>query len=230
MKPLHYCSLGFCLAVVGLGGCTHEPKMTPVPESVAWRIDNLDKVGSWKPEVLGAPTAEPTATGPALVFDGAHDGLIIPANAIVGWSQFTIEVLFNPAVDGAEAQRFFHIEDKAAPRRVLMEIRLTKDAQWSLDTFLIDGTSSKALNDPQRLHPAGRWYWVALRYDGQHLASFVNGAPEMEGDVKFGSMTGGQTSVGVRLNKVYWFKGAIGAVRFTPMALAKEKLQRINQP
>jgi hypothetical protein len=34
--------------------------------------------------------------------------------------------------------------------------------------------------------------------------------------------------VGVRQNKVYWFKGAIKEVRFTPAALAPEKLQRVK--
>jgi hypothetical protein len=197
---------------------------------VNWAINNPDKVDAWKPEALGAPRVENSPAGQVLVFDGARDGLIIPANAIAGWPQFTIEVLFAPAANGAEAQRFFHIEDSSGPRRVLMEIRLTKDNQWSLDTFLLDGASSKALNDPARLHPAGQWHWVALRYDGQHLASFVNGSPELEGDIKFAPMAGGQTSVGMRLNEVYWFKGAIGEVRFSPRALPAEQLQRISVP
>ena len=82
------------------------------------------------------------------------------------------------------------------------------------------------LIDPKKIHPAGRWYWAALRFDGKHMSSFVNGEKELEGDVAFEPMSAGQTSVGVRLNRVFWFKGAISEVRFHPAAIAPEKLQR----
>jgi hypothetical protein len=222
----------FAAIIAGLaaslaGGCTHSPVSANLssPAAVVWRIDNTASVGGLTPEVLGAPKTDNGPGGKTLVFDGAHDALVLPSIPIEGWREFTIEVLFNPAADGDAEQRFFHIEDSAM-RRGLLELRLTKEGRWSLDTFLLDGPSSKALLDLARQHAAGHWYWVALRYDGKHIASFVNGVPELEGDVTFGPMTTGRTSVGVRLNKVNWFKGAIGEVRFTPAALLPAQLQR----
>jgi len=39
-------------------------------------------------------------------------------------------------------------------------------------------------------------------------------------------MSAGQISLGVRQNKVYWFKGGIREVRFHSAALTPENLQR----
>jgi hypothetical protein len=39
-------------------------------------------------------------------------------------------------------------------------------------------------------------------------------------------MQDGQMSIGVRLNQVFWYKGAIREVRFHPVALAPAVLQR----
>jgi hypothetical protein len=39
-------------------------------------------------------------------------------------------------------------------------------------------------------------------------------------------MQSGQTSLGVRLNRASWFKGAIWEVRFHPGALAGDALQK----
>ncbi len=226
IHPEQRLTLAFVLlAALAMNGCTNNSATTQETGAIYWKIDNLASVGGQKPEVLGAPQEENVGSGKALVFNGSSDGLILPVNPLAGWTQFTIEVLFNPAADGAEAQRFFHIED-TAERRALLEIRLTKDAQWSLDTFLLDGPGNLTLNDPAQLHPAGQWHWVALRYDGQKMTSFVNGVQQLEGSVAFGPMTAGQTSIGVRLNKVYWFKGAIREVRLTPGALPAAQLQK----
>ena len=51
------------------------------------------------------------------------------------------------------------------------------------------------------------------------MSHYVNGVKEMECEVEFEQMSGGQTSVGVRLNRVYWFKGAIRELGATPRAL-----------
>ncbi len=218
MKTSGFPLMALSLAALFWSGCAsvNNPAATATGGAI-WRVDNLARIGGTKPEVLGAPQVTDTAEGKTLVFDGVRDGLIVPDNAITGWPQFTIEVLFNPAAEGAHEQRFFHIQESDT-HRALLEIRMNPDGQWSLDAFLLDGTSSKALNDPAKLHPAGQWYRVALSYDGQHLRSYVNGQLEMEGEVTFRPMKTGQTSIGVRLNRVNWFKGAIREVRFTPTA------------
>jgi hypothetical protein len=38
-------------------------------------------------------------------------------------------------------------------------------------------------------------------------------------------MVTGRTSIGVRQNRVSWFKGAIAEVRFTPAALPADQLR-----
>lgn len=52
---------------------------------------------------------------------------------------------------------------------------------------------------------------------------------EREGAVEFVPMDAGKLSLGVRQNRVHWFKGAIREVRVTPAALAEGALQRVKE-
>ena len=112
---------------------------------------------------------------------------------------------------------------------MLLETRVIEGRSWSLDTFLRCGETERSLFDPTRLHPTGKWTWVALVYDGKTMAHYVNGVKELEGEVAFAPMAAGQISLGVRLNRVYWFKGCIKEVRFHPAALPPESLQRVTE-
>lgn len=192
-----------------------------------WRLDQIAAVGGHETRVLGEPRVVEGANGKAVRFDGVSDGVFVPSNPIAGWSAFTIEVLFRPEAGGLEEQRFFHIQDEREAR-VLLETRLTPDGQWALDTFLMDGENRLPLLDRALLHPADAWTWVALTYDGKQMTSFVNGKKELEGPVAFAPMKPGRTSLGVRQNEVFWFKGAIAEVRFHPKALAAEDLLRLS--
>jgi hypothetical protein len=58
------------------------------------------------------------------------------------------------------------------------------------------------------------------------MTHFVNGRQELTGKVTFGPMTGGRVSIGVRQNKVYWFKGQIREVRITPRVLTPGEMLR----
>jgi len=194
---------------------------------IVWRVDSTTSVGGHAPRVLGVPRLIEGPHGKAVSFDGIDDGLIVPANPLALLDSFTIEVLFLPESGGPAEQRFLHIEDEAGAR-ALVETRLTAEGEWALDTFLMNGPNRLPLLDRTLLHPAGVWAWVALRYDGRLMSSYVNGKKELEGAITFPPMqTGGRTSLGVRLNEVYWFKGAIREVRFHPTALAEEELRRI---
>jgi hypothetical protein len=216
--------LGLTLALpLGIRAATDQ--VPPPVRPVVWTLDSAASIAGLQPTMLGAPRFADTGVGPAACFNGKDDGLIFPVNPIAGWAQFTIEVLFRPDADGQEAQRFMHLQDERESR-ALLEIRLTPDGQWSLDTFLRSAEPGLPLLDRAKLHPAGRWYWVALVYDGKKEAHFVDGTKEMEGDVAFAPMTRGQTSLGVRLNRVFWFKGGIREVRFSPQALGPTQLQR----
>jgi hypothetical protein len=220
---------GVLPVVPGFAAETSTPQSASAP--IVWDLDNLKKIDGFEPSVLGTPTLVPLSDSSHVLatrFDGKTGGLIIPSNPLAGLSEFTIEILFSPDPDGQPEQRFFHAQDEGG-RRALIELRLNKDGGWWLDTFLKPAaTEGLTLIDPKKVHPTGQWYWVALRYDGKRMMSFVNAEKELEGEVRFEPMTKGQTSVGVRLNAVYWFKGAIREVRINRVALAPEKLQRFR--
>ena len=194
-------------------------------KSTVWTLRDVTRVASHVTEVVGAPKLAGSGADTAIVFDGQGDGLFVPANPVAGWSAFTIEVRFKPDGSGGEEQRFLHLEDDLK-HRVLMETRV-RDRQWSLDTFLFqDAEHRLTLLDRTKVHSTDRWYWVALVYDGAKMSHYVNGELELAGEVDFKPMTAGRTSIGVRQNRVSWFKGAIAEVRFTPAALSADQLRR----
>lgn len=193
---------------------------------VRWTIDSVESIGGRTPTVLGAPKVVADSSGKSVSFNGTNDGLILPVVPLAGMKAFTLEVLFRPESGGAFEQRFMHSEDEAM-HRFTVETRV-RDGQWALDTFLLTGGAVRlSLYDPAKLHPTDQWYWVALRYDGTRMSHFVNGAKELEGPVAFPPMGSvGQVSLGVRLNRVNWFKGQIREVRIAPRALADGELQK----
>ena len=67
----------------------------------------------------------------------------------------------------------------------------------------------------ESLHPLGRWYHVACVYDGKEFRNYVNGVQENAAELKLAPHGPGRTSVGVRINKVFFFKGAVRLARFT---------------
>jgi len=69
---------------------------------------------------------------------------------------------------------------------------------------------------------------VALTFDGRTMSHYVNGTLQLQGAVAFPPMARGRTSLGVRQNLVYWFKGCISEVRFSAIALEAGKLRRTN--
>ena len=58
------------------------------------------------------------------------------------------------------------------------------------------------------------------------MTHYIDGVKELEGEVAFPAMAAGRVSLGVRQNKVYWFKGGIREVRWHANALKAEQLQR----
>jgi Concanavalin A-like lectin/glucanases superfamily len=205
-----------CLVVVG---CASGPAMR------TWRLDQVGSIGGQVPEVLGAPQPTNKNGRQAVCFDGKADGLFLPVNPIEGWPQFTIQILLLPEGDGPEEQRFFHIQD-AQEHRVLIETRVDSNRQWSLDTFLRATDSAKlTLLDRAKTQPTDAWYWAALVYDGKTMRHFINGVQQLEGPVEFPPMGPGRISLGVRQNRIHWFKGCIAEARFTASALRPTSLQ-----
>ena len=205
-----------------------ESQATASPSApVVWQFDQPAAVAGLPTEILGLPRIVESAGGRFIQFDGAHDGLVVPVNPLARLSQFTIEVLIRPEAGGGSEQRFLHVQDEVGDR-VLLEIRLTPEGQWALDTFMLSGAGRLTLLDRSRIHPAGRWHWVALRFDGHRMTSWVDGQQELEGAIEFAPMKSGQTSLGVRMNRASWFKGAIREVRIHPGALAGDAFQRVK--
>ena len=215
MKIFPPLSLLFCVASRLLAGAE------------IWRLESVEKIGGHAVTVIGAPRVVEAAGAKALAFDGVKDGVLVPAIPVAGALRFTIEVLFQPAEGGPTEQRFFHAQD-AKGSRAMIETRLDGKGGWWLDTFLTNATpgGGVALIDPQRVHPTGRWHWVALRYDGTMMAHFVDGKKELERAATFEPLAAGQISLGVRQNLVHWFKGVIREVRFHTAAIAEGDMQR----
>lgn len=188
------------------------------PEALLWRLASLESVGEHPVQLLCSPALVDAAVGKAVEFAGDGDALLVESNPLAGLSAFTIEVVFRPDPGGASEQRFLHFQE-VEDHRVLMETRLTGDGQWFLDSFLKSGESEKTLYAKDHRHVLGEWYHGALSYDGTSMRHYVNGQKELEGVVSFAPMESGATSIGCRLNRVYWFKGAIALVRITSRAL-----------
>jgi lysophospholipase L1-like esterase len=189
---------------------------------VTWKIDSLDKIGRQPAVAIGNPQVITTSDGRAVLFDGVDDGLIVNTNPIAGAAAFTVEAVFRPDAGGTTEQRWFHIQETANDNRVLLEIRLTGD-EWFLDTFIKSGENKLTLYSENFKHKAGEWYHVALVFDGATMRHFVDGKEELSGPLVIEALGGGSTSIGVRMNRVFWFKGAVRKARFSPRALTPQE-------
>jgi len=192
-------------------------------EQLTWRIDNLVEIAGHRVTVLGDPLVIDTPRGKAVEFDGIDDGVFIDVHPLAGMSEFTVEVVFKPYKDGAPEQRFFHMQEDPSQERVMFETRLVDDDQWFLDTFIYSGEQKIPLYAIDNKHAVGSWYHAAIVVDGSSFKHFVNGELELSEAIQFEPQGAGRTSLGVRLNRVNWFKGAIRTARFTPRALTPEE-------
>ena len=183
-----------------------------------WSLEGLNSGN--KPGVLklGSPQTVKGSRATAVEFNGENQAFFVEENPINGLESFTIEILFKPASGGANAQRFFHI-GSVEDDRLLFETRLTDDGHWYLDNYVKSGKSYCVLKSEKFLHPLDQWYHLALVVENGKMKNYVNGQLELEGELKgFKPINGGQTSIGVRQNKVHWYKGAIEWVKVTPKA------------
>lgn len=204
------------LGAVVVAWAVTVPESPAAPlEQLVWEIGSLERIGNHAVTVIGRPKVVETERGKAVEFNGASDGLFIDANPLQGLSAFTIEVLFQPGADGPEEQRFVHFEETGSGNRALLELRMLSEGTWTLDTFLRYGQASLTLIDRARTHPVGGWHVAALTFDGKVMTHYVDGVLEASGEVVFKPLGAGRTSVGVRQNRVSWFKGRIRMIRIT---------------
>ena len=191
--------------------------------AAVWDVDNLDCIGGHRTEVLGSPAVVETVAGKAVEFDGVADGLVVDALPLAGVERFTLEIVFRPDADGPAEQRFLHLQENGTANRILIETRLVEGGKWYLDTYIHTPKGNQALFDAANTHATGKWYSAALVYDGERMRHYVDGVEEMSARLAFNPLCGGRTSIGVRMNRVYWFKGAISKVRFTPCVLERKQ-------
>lgn len=193
--------------------------LKPVAAPVTWDINRLDRIGGQSVTILGNPQVISTSTGKGVLFDGVDDGLVIKGNPVAAAPAFTVEAVFRPDAGGVAEQRWLHIQEDANDNRILLEIRLNGD-QWFLDSFIKSGEDKRTLYSENFKHKTGEWYHVALVYDGVSMHHFVDGKEELSGPLTIQPLGEGSTSIGVRMNRVFWFKGMVRKARFTGRALS----------
>src|SRR5262245_30327648 len=221
----YMCSAAIALLAIGSAGRLFAQPAALVSKGVAnWNFDGLDTLGGHKLTVVGQPKLIDTPQGKALEFDGVDDAIFLETNPLTGLAAFTVEVLFQPYAGGPKEQRFFHLQETGSENRVLFETRLTDDGQWFLDTFVKSGDGNYTQLAKDSLHKLGPWYHAALTVDSKQMRHFVNGREELATAIEFKPQGAGQTSLGVRFNKVYWYKGAIRQVRITPRNLSPAEI------
>lgn len=179
-----------------------------------WTFDRLENIAGYPTKVEGHPHVIDSPVGKAVEFNGVDDALFIEDHPLAGAETFTWEVIFRPDKKGNAAQRFFHLQERDTENRLLFEIRVMGD-DWILDTFAMSPTGSKTLLNSGHAHPLGEWYHVAQVYDGREYRNYINGVLENAGPLTFTANREGSASVGVRINRRDYFKGAIARARFT---------------
>jgi hypothetical protein len=196
-----------------------------------WQFDRLDRIGGHPTTILGHPRVIETPGGKAIEFNGTDDALYVDVHPLAGAETFTWEVVFRPDLGGAAEQRFFHLQERDpktgedTQTRMLFEIRVIGD-KWCLDSFALSGSESKALMDRGKLHSLGEWHHSALVYDGREMRNYVDGQLEGSAVLHLAAQGPGHSSMGVRINRVNYFKGAIRQARMTRRALTPAEFLR----
>ena len=208
--------INMAIAGLALSACAEA-------EQTTWHLDNLDRIGGHAVTVAGDPRVIDTPGGRAIEFDGIDDGLFLDVHPLAGLAEFTVEVVFKPYANGAAEQRFFHMQEDPSQERVMFETRLVDGNRWFLDTFIYSGEQKIPLYAEDHEHDTDAWYHAAIVVDGKSFRHYVNGELELSEPIAFEPQGPGRTSLGVRLNRVDWFKGAIRTARFTPRALRPDE-------
>ena len=226
-------SISIILLCLFLVSCNAKPGR---PFSEVWELKSLKKTGGHRIEVFGTspdadqgPEIVKTDRGKAMQFDGINDRLLVDSNPIGDSKEFTVEVIFKPypAYFISNAPRFIHIQDPGDTlnKRVMIELRLTRDNKWYLDGFMLTDAGELTLADSNLTHPVGEWFHVALTYKEGIFKTFVNGIREKSGYLSFKEKLvneTGKTSIGGRMDQRNYYCGLIKTLKITHSALEPE--------
>ncbi len=216
---LKHWTVAFLLAIPRVATAQSFPDSS---RSTVWPLDNLERIGGFDVTVAGQPIVKTIDGSPAIEFDGVDDGIIVHGCPLDRSQSFTMELLFKPypALPQNAEQRIVHVQDQLYPsRRALIESRLTSSNAWFVDTHIRADSSFLTLRDSLFLHPIGPWYHIALVCENGVGRHFVNGVEEMSGSVPFIPLMNAHVSIGMRMNRIWFFKGAIRAVALSRNAL-----------
>lgn len=205
-------SLLFCISVTSIGQNTVIK--TKINSTKEWIIADLLRQKLNVTEITGQPQLVNSPYGEAVSFNGKDDAFFINELPLQSLKEFTVEMIFKPESNGLFEQRILHIGESTKDR-MLLEIRSVGN-DWYFDGYAASGTNKKALIDEKLIHPSEKWYHVAFVVTAKSLTTYVNGKQELFENFSFLPIESGQTSIGVRMNKVCWFKGAIYKIRITP--------------
>jgi hypothetical protein len=217
--------LGIAVGFIGVMLLGTAMSQEPAKQ-VTWRFDDTAALGGHATKVLGHPKVIATPMGKAIAFNGVDDALFVDVHPLAGAEMWTWEMIFKPDADGGAEQRIFHLQSidpatgkDVAEERMLFEIRI-RDGQWCLDSFATSGGQRLPLLNCEKRYPFGKWYRVTTVYDGKSLRNYVGDELQGEGEVHLIPERPGHLSVGVRMNLVDYYKGAIYSTRFTRSALS----------
>ena len=196
------------------------------PAAELWKFDSLTKIGGHPVTVEGHPRLITTPAGKAIQFGGVDDALFLNVHPLAGAGTFTWEVIFRPDIGGAPEQRFFHLQEEGSENRMLFEIRVI-DGQWCLDSFAQSGAESKPLLNREKLHSLGQWHHAAAVYDGREYRNYVDGRLEGAAPLHLAPQKPGRTSLGTRINRKDYFKGAILQARMTRAPLDPSRFLKL---
>jgi hypothetical protein len=197
-----------------------------------WIFDNLRKIGGHNVTVLGRPKVIDSNVGKAVEFNGVDDALFIDVHPLAGAKTFTWEAIFRPD-GGAFEQRWFHLAEQDSKtgedtgNRMLFEVRIIENNRWYLDSYYEMAGIKKALMNRSALHSIGEWHHTAAVYDGETFSNYVDGVQQNTTKAQLPAQGPGHTSVGVRINKLYYFKGAVRMARFTRRAISPSEFLKL---
>ncbi len=212
-KSIYYVSILICQLIIftSIDGFAQNKK-SEVVYIISDLIDAKENV-----TVVGNPLKIDSPYGRAVQFNGKDDAIFIDEMPLKDLSEITIEMIIRFDRGGSLEQRYFHTGTMKKDR-VLMEMRSNADT-WYLDGMFESRKKWVVLISPELTHPLDEWYHIAFTVKDGEQATFVNGQKELEGDVDFSPIKKGKTSIGVRQNKISWFKGAIYSIKITDRVL-----------
>ena len=192
----------------------------PSGRSTGWRASAATRRPCW-----ASRRSSTRPLGKAVEFDGVDDALFIDNHPLAGATTFTWEAIFRP--DGGETRAAVVSSGRAGSRhrrrqrqRMLFEIRVTGDVVVPGQPHPVRSREQDA-HEPDVAAPAGCVVPRRLGVRRQGIQELRRRRAGGGGRSRSSSLTvPGHTSVGVRINKVFYFKGAVHLARFTRRALS----------